>query len=37
MAERPGAVRNFLGRVGDKFVWGQNYNPQTGQWSSTPG
>ena len=35
MAE-PGRFKNFLGRVGDKFVPGDNYNSQTGQWSATP-
>lgn len=37
MANRPSGFRNFLGRVGDRFVWGNNYNPSTGQWSATPG
>lgn len=34
---RPGFLRGLAGRIGDKFVWGDNYNRQTGQWHSTPG
>lgn len=36
-----GRVRNFLRgaglRLADRFVSGQNYNPQTGAWTATPG
>lgn len=38
MAEpRPSGIRNFFGRIGDRLVPGNNYNPQTGQWTATPG
>lgn len=37
MAEkRPSFLRGLAGRVGDRLVWGKNYNPQTGRFTATP-
>lgn len=31
-----GRVANFFGRIGDRIVPGNNWNPQTGTWTATP-
>lgn len=33
---KPNIVQNFLGRIGDRVVPGNNWNPQTGTWTATP-
>ena len=29
-------LRNVAGRIGDRLVWGQNFDPQTGRFTATP-
>lgn len=33
---RPSFLRGLAGRIGDRLVWGNNYNRQTGQFTATP-
>lgn len=33
---KPNVFQNFLGRIGDRIVPGNNWNPQTGTWTATP-
>lgn len=34
--KKPNIVQNFLGRIGDRVIPGNNWNPQTGTWTATP-
>lgn len=34
--KRPSFLRGLAGRIGDRLVWGSNYDRNTGQWNATP-
>lgn len=34
--KKPNFVQNFLGRIGDRVIPGNNWDPNTGTWTATP-